>query len=483
MDLKKINLTIAFVSFILIIVLIIKFFVAYLDKWPDYQEQLKENLEEINLSVEEESVWNSAEVSNNAIEETEVSILQEAEELQNKGFYTLSTSRYLEVLKNNPDDVVVLTKIAINYEMSGKNKLAFEYYEKALKKDLEYIPALLGLGRVDIMDEKFDLSRELFLKVVRTDKNNSEGYYYLGALGILESKVDKSLESWRRVVDLNQDLKLVSKANNLLKAQDYFLTFRGSNELHQKVILAQALYNNGDFTFVKAVLKQVINVQYDYRDAWILLGANYLAMSKFEMAEDALIIALNLDKEKAETYYLLWLVKYNQEDFKKSEDYLIQALQNNYSNQAEIRKYLTSIKTELGEDVEYAEINDLQDVAKTHEEYYQLVLNLITKTKNYPQAVLVAEEYYRLNKFSPHSNNLLGWALVASQEYEKALPFIKFAIKKQPDFSNAYLNLGDLYKGQGNKEKAMESYQKCYEIDKYSMIGGICREGYNSLVE
>jgi tetratricopeptide (TPR) repeat protein len=57
-----------------------------------------------------------------------------------------------------------------------------------------------------------------------------------------------------------------------------------------------------------------------------------------------------------------------------------------------------------------------------------------------------------------------GYNAVENKEYDKAIPFYLRAIELDPAAADAYNNLGNAYKDQGNLTKAIESYDKAIEL-------------------
>ena len=58
-----------------------------------------------------------------------------------------------------------------------------------------------------------------------------------------------------------------------------------------------------------------------------------------------------------------------------------------------------------------------------------------------------------------------GYNAYVNKEYDKAISFYLKAIELDPDYADAYVNLGVTYKNQGNNIKAIESYEKAIELD------------------
>ncbi len=82
----------------------------------------------------------------------------------------------------------------------------------------------------------------------------------------------------------------------------------------------------------------------------------------------------------------------------------------------------------------------------------------------------------------PMAYNLLGWSQVGTKNYIEAEKNLKKAIGMDISLTAGYYNLAKLYEEQGEKELALENYQKAYELDQNGSIGNLAAKRYNAIL-
>ena len=61
--------------------------------------------------------------------------------------------------------------------------------------------------------------------------------------------------------------------------------------------------------------------------------------------------------------------------------------------------------------------------------------------------------------------NALGYQMLNSKDYERALKYFKMNVANNPTVANVYDSLGDGYKAIGDKKSAIDSYKKCLTLN------------------
>ncbi|MCX5784680.1 MAG: tetratricopeptide repeat protein, partial [Elusimicrobia bacterium] len=91
------------------------------------------------------------------------------------------------------------------------------------------------------------------------------------------------------------------------------------------------------------------------------------------------------------------------------------------------------------------------------------------KTQNtqamYEQAVLHLKEALRLNPNFTEAYNNLGFTLNAQGEFEKAIPPLTEALRLNPDYVDAHDNMGWALKGMGRLDEAISHFNKALMLD------------------
>ena len=83
---------------------------------------------------------------------------------------------------------------------------------------------------------------------------------------------------------------------------------------------------------------------------------------------------------------------------------------------------------------------------------------------------------------NPLTYNLLGWSYLGLKNYTEAEKQLTKAIELDPNMAAAHYNLGNLYLEKEDNEKALNMYQKAYELDQNGSIGNLAAKKYNELL-
>lgn len=157
---------------------------------------------------------------------------------------------------------------------------------------------------------------------------------------------------------------------------------------------------------------------------------------RFLLAKESYYHAIEEDPANAEAMNNLGMLL--MEQFKE-----LREAKKQFENAVAVQPYFTIARLNLG-----TILSKLNEEEKAKEQYEKIIEYDATEPKAYNNLA----NYYRFFLNDPAS-------LVRAEE------LLKRAIEIQPDFLEAYLNLGNLYKTTGRKLEGNETYQKAKEMD------------------
>jgi tetratricopeptide (TPR) repeat protein len=117
----------------------------------------------------------------------------------------------------------------------------------------------------------------------------------------------------------------------------------------------------------------------------------------------------------------------------------------------------------------YEMARDVLENAKENEPWNATVWNALafvqTALDQKPTALESFKKAAELREDYPEAHNNYGALLNESKDYEGAIPHLELATKYAPDYADAWLNLGNAYRGRGELEKALAAYNKVLALD------------------
>ena len=395
-------------------------------------------------------------------------------------FLSLAVNEYTKASQIHPE-------LAQPYYKLGKNQTLLNNFDKAqinLEKALEIEPDneefLIYLGKNYIKQTNFEKAKSLFQQ--RTSQN-PEITYYLALLDLLTNDNTSAQNKFKQISNSTEDPKLKEKTANLLNSYDEYSLFKGGKEIHLRTLLAKSLNQVEEYEISLAILKEILNEKTDYRDAWILTGYAYLNLEKYDFALDSFRNAYDLDSEKPETQYFLGLTYFELNQIEDALTYLNIALKNGFEPQIQVKQKLGDIYL-AKKDYEQA-VEMFEEVLKLNNESVSTFIRpvwIYLDFLNAPEKALeIAQKAYQEHPDSAMTFNLLAWSHLGKEEYLKAEEYLQKATSIDPNLQAAWYNLGRVYEGLDEKDKALQNYQKAYEMGKDTSIGNIAAKAYNEL--
>lgn len=273
-------------------------------------------------------------------------------------------------------------------------------------------------------------------------------------------------------------------AGDILAQRQLFSTFRDGNRSYIDLLHAKSIADAGFYDLSSVMVRRIVEQHRDYRDAWVVLGYDYLVMEKYSLAQVALDTAYQLDTTKANIQYLLGIAYDKQQQKEKAVSYYTLALDNQYPNKTALRQRIALL------------LADLQKFDLALKQYVELVNeNALAAPEMYVTPIWLSLEFVHDNdtawmlaqkakeKFpdSAISDNLLGWVALSQGDLPNAETYLKASIQKNGSYDAPWYNLGRVYEAGNKLTEAQDAYKKGYEVGSGSQISRLAAENYNRL--
>ena len=94
-------------------------------------------------------------------------------------------------------------------------------------------------------------------------------------------------------------------------------------------------------------------------------------------------------------------------------------------------------------------------------------ITILIKRQKYGEALKHAKNLYKDHPSNSNAKKALATCLFRTDGYKESLELYDSILEEEKNNTDIYLSKGHLYKTSGDIDKAISSYKKCYEIDRY----------------
>lgn len=273
-------------------------------------------------------------------------------------------------------------------------------------------------------------------------------------------------------------------AQDILSQRQLFATFRDGNRSYIDLLHAKSIADAGFYDLSSVMTRRIVEQHRDYRDAWVVLGYNYLVIEKYSLAQVALETAYQLDTTKAHIQYLLAIAYDKQMQKEKAVSFYTLALDNQYPNKTALRQriaqlYVDTQKFDLALR-QYLALVD-ENALAAPEMYVTPIWIALEFAQDTVAARSIAEKAKEKFPESAISDNLLGWVALTDGRLEQAETYLKQSIEGNASYDAPWYNLGRVYEGLNRLDEARNAYQQAYTVGGNSQIARLAAENYNRL--
>lgn len=405
----------------------------------------------------------------------------EGDNYYDQGYLDEAIKAYKNALSENPNSIQALYKLGISYFENNQNLEARQYF-KQLQEKYDNSQVDILIGRTYINKEEMPQAISYFQQL---DQTNVEVQYYQALFKILQKDNEGAKNSLTSLLEvLNYD-ELKEKVKIFLETYAAISINKDAKAQHQEALLAKAFIDVEEFQAAIPLLFDVIKLQNNYRDAWIMLGYCYLQTSQYEDAINALFQAKVLDPGKPETLFFIGITYAVQEQYDEAIIYLEDASEAGFEPQSLVEQKLADlnlIKKDYDKALQsYINIIDL-GLADPNL-YTKAIWISIEKLDKPHKAIQLGEKAVDEHPEEAISYSLRGWAHVANGDYEKGKNDLITALEMDPKLEHAYLNMGFLYEKQDMNTIAKEYYKKAYTLGNGNSIANLAAIRFNNILK
>jgi|GEM_PF-587047 len=206
--------------------------------------------------------------------------LKSAQEAEQKGDLDKALYYYIQTLQFEPENALVLVKIAMIHQLRGNNVIAVRAYTEALVSAPDLLLAHQGLGIIQMHSRQYKEAKVHLLQAISLDqkrlkalgKSNKNGYYVLDN----HSPV-KSYDALAIIEDMNRNFDLARIYYNLVLNEDQNNAMVLSN-------IGYSYYLTGELAVAERYFRRAINADPQLKRAWTNLGLVFVRKGQYNKA-------------------------------------------------------------------------------------------------------------------------------------------------------------------------------------------------------
>lgn len=415
-------------------------------------------------------------------------LIQAVDSYEAKGEYEKALTTLTRASQKTTDTTLIQQKQANIFAKMRNYEKALELYMSLMQKN----PQNTSL-RVKALDMKLHMITEKnaesavndIANSLRDISENSLEKLYMQCLISSYKNIQGDVENYcNQVKEKVPNGKEANIAHGLIDHYLVFSTFKDGSDGYLKALHAKSITEAGYSELAIPLLRQVLLQDKSYRDAWTLLGYNYLLIGKNSLALASLESAYTLDTTKAYIQYLLGFAHDKLGNREKAISFYVLAAGNQFEKEIEVRSRLADLYVDnKNYDLALEQYTIVLSKTKptSPDAYVKPVWIYIEITKQPSRALELALAAEKQFPNSAVTDNLLGWSYTAAGKLKEARTALEKGIKRDANMAALYLNLGKLDQLEGKTEEAKVHYFAAYEKGKGTSIGDNAGKLYNSL--
>lgn len=407
--------------------------------------------------------------------------LEKGDALFEATHYDLAAVEYQAATQLDPAQSEGFYKLGQAAFYSGDFAVAENALTQALALNPQDPDTQWMLGKTFLELEAFDQAQAQFEAASSTDVRI---VYYRGVLHAYNGHYPEAQVLFQQVIDGKQSPELSTNATIYLNSMTEFDLAQDAPESYQKTLVGRSLAETGENTLATALLYDVLRIEPDYRDAWIILGYVYLSKEQYAEAQEALLKAVEIDPSKGETRYFLGLSYFGQDDMGSAIPQFELALESGFEPKVQVYQKLGDAAVLTGDYPKAVDAYENVLVLNSSDVnlYIRPIWLYLDHLNDTDRALELAETALAEHPNDAMSYNLVGWVQTAQKEYAEAEKNLNYALILNPELPAIYLNFGRWHEAQEQWEEAKEYYKRAYAKDPEGSIGSLAAERYNTLV-
>ncbi|MEO8647715.1 MAG: tetratricopeptide repeat protein [Acidobacteriota bacterium] len=377
-----------------------------------------------------------------------------------KGDVSLATTNYRAALKNNPKN---------SYAASGLSE------------------ALTVTGIETAGESNNEAAIPILEEAVKLDSKNASAFAKLGQIYDTKGTADKALLNYEKALTLDPEFTTLYipaglasvDTGDFVKAETYFTKAdaAGVDSSEARFARVSIMVKQNKNTEALAALERIIRTEPQNGEAYYHRGVIYAVMNQPSRSIDAYKEAIRIDPTNSLAWFDLGVIYYNSEDYKNAEKAYKESLRIDAGN----TRTHANLASTYRQQERYAEANAEYKLAEPgntkNAELYSEWGYCLGKTNEWDKAVAKLETARSLNPDAVDANNV-GWAYYnaaradkaanrdaeAAAKLQKSKASLQQAVKYDPAFDAAYMNLGATHNGLGEYDAAVTSLNEANRL-------------------
>jgi len=309
----------------------------------------------------------------------------------------------------------------------------------------------------------------LFLSFFILSCNNEKNELYNGS----EIEVSKPKAKINEKLRKDEDYKKLKENIKALKYKDSVFLINSLVKKYPKtpelLYLFAVITKNIDHDPLEAIkiLEVVIALDYNYSDAWKLLGDLYYIRGEFKKSIKSWELAIEGITNNANLYYKLAYVYYTVKDYNLAVKYFLKSLKLDKTLEWSYY-YLADINFRNLRKLEEAEsfIKKGLEVLPNNKNLMQKLAIFKFKLSQYELAIKWNKEVLKQDKDDNFAIENISNSYSKLKKYDKSIEWLNKVFKKKPKSIYYAKKLAELYKLSNRLEKSIEYLNFAYNIKK-----------------
>jgi tetratricopeptide (TPR) repeat protein len=415
-----------------------------------------------------------------------------------------------DIVSNNPQDTENRIFLAKIYTSLGRNDEAVAIYKDLLETKEDH-DTLLMLGSLYVQNREYEKAQKILNRLILLEGDSYMAHYSLARLYVELKYYDRAAESYKKALELNWFERLAYEVaefyENRHEYKKAILVYRriieeGETADMAKTRLVNLYLTNGENDKALELLRELRTILPESHNVDMTISRILLNQEKYDEAIMILEDVLQTNPELTVVHYLLAMAYYRNNENPKAEQQLesIPAESSLYEDSIFVRVKMLSesdnhkgaielLKQQIGDAVTrkpsfyillaslYKENDDSQQARKIYDESLKLYPEdvdllynygiFLEKTGENKEAMTIMQKVITLDPDNGAALNYVGYTWADNnRNLEKALMYIRKAMKLLPDDGYIRDSLGWVYFKMGNDEQAIIELEKASEMVK-----------------
>ena len=385
---------------------------------------------------------------------------------------SLALKSYLEVLRKNSKDTLVIEKIGDTYAAMKRFKNAQNYY-KELSLTPENTDKILHnlLYGIDIENP---IEKEKFFQTLWSLWVNEEQmYYYTTSFLCLEDFHACKKSFWEyfwQKVEIETNVMgpkniIYPPLKGIQAAIQNYENFQLDEVYFKDALIIGQYFQDKMYPIALTLGEKLIQEKPDYKVILKIIAESHFELGNYEKAKEALSNYYKLDTSDPSILYMLWIIYSEEKDFVLSNIYFTKALEGGFSPSINARRNIVYNYFLLENNQGF--LSSLQDLIEKEESVSQSDLRFAVYYHILYEDIITAKRYIHMGKkLFPTDGYFYGYAgflLKEEKNYDAAKRELKMWLEKDTANPFVLLNLWILEKELWNNETAASYFSQTLE--------------------